>query len=919
MNRSSIRYVQWGIKNADFLPRDGGIAMKNRWMTLAALTLAFTMSLTMPGASGNRLAVFGQSPAASSPVVGVHAWDTALSTNRDPMPEAVPARLSQAVAFLAGSPLAWAGNRITLMDLNQTDLAPFIEDGIYMAPVRFLTESLGGRVTWNPVTARTELSLGSVTVRLKAGASAFDVNGLSGSFGKAATLRGGRLFAPAKALIAALGMQSFQSGDLLVASQWPQILSEGTNASALTTLTASLTSVRRVASEAELSQLMSGWQSSAYLRGGVDSPMLNGTEATGAQESGSQDAAPPPMAAEKSGASDSAIPSGTAGAASDSDAASHSETNVQVAGVDEGDVVKTDGRHLYIMREGEILIVRTESTAAAGSLSLVSRIPLSDASLQPTELYIDNGRLVVVGQTWLQPEGPWMPMVRDSAVDGSGLSDTTGAATDSGILSKDSGIMTDEALPSIARWGTQTTRVLEYNVTDAAKPVLLRDFEIEGTPLSTRRIGDKLLLVTNSWAWSQGVQPDGSVPTPVLRDGARGWTDVATTDIHYCPGFQNANYLCITTLNLGDPTRKAEIYTLLGAGSTMYVSSSSLYIASQTWNNWPIGILTESADVSVKAAPGTIDFASTESTDLLRFDITADKPALVAKGSVPGHLLNQFSMDESNGHLRVATTVGWASQTGAPTSSNHVTILDSAMRTTGSIDGIAPGEQIYSTRFMGSRGYMVTYRTTDPFYVLDLSDPAKPSILGELKIPGYSNYLHPLDDTHLIGFGKDSVEIESHWDPGTTWAYYQGMKIALFDVSDVAHPKQSAAVAIGDRGTDSELLWNHKALLSMPSKDLIAFPVNLCEIKPGSVSEEEKATAYGELIWQGMFVYRVTSEERFTELGRVSHVLPGQVWDSMRWISRGVVIGDFLYTISGSQIRSNRVDSMMAVDSLDIP
>jgi inhibitor of cysteine peptidase len=270
-------------------------------------------------------------------------------------------------------------------------------------------------------------------------------------------------------------------------------------------------------------------------------------------------------------------------------------------------------------------------------------------------------------------------------------------------------------------------------------------------------------------------------------------------------------------------------------------------------------------------------------------------------------------MDAYNGSFRIATTVGWASQSGEATSWNNVYVLDGTLNTVGSIENIAPGEQIYSTRFMGDRAYMVTYRTTDPLFVMDLSTPTAPKILGELKIPGYSNYLHPIDETHIIGFGKDAVELESQWDPGTKWAYYQGMKVALFDITDVANPVLQQSVAIGDRGTDSELLWNHKALLYQASRSLMAFPVNLNIVPQGT----SNPLAYGEFSWQGMMVYQVSAAAGFKEIGRISHI-ESDINDGSRYVSRAVSIGNVLYTLSQSEVQAHSLTDMQKVGGLAI-
>ena len=221
-----------------------------------------------------------------------------------------------------------------------------------------------------------------------------------------------------------------------------------------------------------------------------------------------------------------------------------------------------------------------------------------------------------------------------------------------------------------------------------------------------------------------------------------------------------------------------------------------------------------------------------EGTIIHKFSMNNGKVRYVASGDVPGHLLNQFSMDEFEDHLRVATTVeGW---TGSRTYLfNNVYVLDDAMRTVGRIEYIAPDERIYSSRFIGDRLYLVTFKRVDPFFVIDLSDPAKPGILGMLKIPGFSDYLHPYDKNHIIGIGRETAE--NQWGGVSTL----GLKLALFDVSDVNNPAMIDKVEIGVAGTDSEALRDHKAFLFDRSKNLLVIPVE--EVREVSLYEGKTA------------------------------------------------------------------------------
>ena len=274
-------------------------------------------------------------------------------------------------------------------------------------------------------------------------------------------------------------------------------------------------------------------------------------------------------------------------------------------------------------------------------------------------------------------------------------------------------------------------------------------------------------------------------------------------------------------------------------------------------------------------------------------------------------------MDEYQGIIRIATTSGqewWRNQ---PVSSNNLYTLDSQLNILGRVENIAPGEIIYSTRFMGDRAYMVTFRTVDPFFVIDIRDPKSPKVLGKLKIPGYSNYLHPYDENNIMGFGKDTTEVKG---PYGTQAYYEGMKIAMFDVSNVADPVEKDLEIIGVRGTESELLRNHRALLFSREKNLLAFPVTVMEAVPDPVGRP----SYGSFAFQGAYVYQVNGQG-FTLKGRISHLTgddylkAGDYWgDTDKSIRRILYIDDVLYTLSDSMIQAHQMKDLKHLGSLSL-
>ncbi|MCK5177623.1 MAG: beta-propeller domain-containing protein, partial [Candidatus Aenigmarchaeota archaeon] len=288
-----------------------------------------------------------------------------------------------------------------------------------------------------------------------------------------------------------------------------------------------------------------------------------------------------------------------------------------------------------------------------------------------------------------------------------------------------------------------------------------------------------------------------------------------------------------------------------------------------------------------------------QKTIIHKININKGEITYKTKGEVPGYLLNQFSMDEHENNFRVATTTSlWIRNKGRVQYYN-VFVLDEKMKIEGKITGIAPDETIYSTRFMGDRLYMVTFKTIDPFFVIDLSSPKNPKILGELKIPGYSDYLHPYDSNHVIGIGK---ETDSNQWGGTS---IKGVKIALFDVSDVENPKQVDKYEIGTSGTDSEALRDHKAFLFDKEKNILVIPIRKVE------GDNYQKRSY----WYGAYVLGITPEDGISKKGTITHsdYIQGEhYYDylSAYEVRRSLYMDDVLYTISSKLIKMNNLDDL---------
>jgi hypothetical protein len=265
---------------------------------------------------------------------------------------------------------------------------------------------------------------------------------------------------------------------------------------------------------------------------------------------------------------------------------------------------------------------------------------------------------------------------------------------------------------------------------------------------------------------------------------------------------------------------------------------------------------------------------------------------------VPGRLLNRFSLGEKDGYLRTATTISasWVGGVETP-SQNGIYVLGQdgdKLSVMGKIEGIAPGERIYAARFIGPRGFLVTFRQVDPLYTLDLSDPTAPRVVGELKVPGYSDYIHPLGDNHLLTIGKDAVET------GENAGLYQGVQISVFDVTDFANPQRVDVEIIGDRGTESEALSDPHAFNYFAPAEMLVVPMTIAE-----GAAPDSAWSYGEWAFSGFCMFGVTPEGGIEPVARVSSP-SASASESLyaSWWGRGVFMGDHVYVVTRSEVQA---------------
>lgn len=556
----------------------------------------------------------------------------------------------------------------------------------------------------------------------------------------------------------------------------------------------------------------------------------------------------------------------------------YSSTNIQVEGVDEADIIKNDGEFIYILNNDQIYIIKAFPPE---ELSEAAKINLSDKNFSASEMYVDKNKLLVIGN---------------------------------------SSFFDEEKSHYTSR-----TKAYIFNTEDKKNIKEERSVEIDGYSISSRKIGDNLYLISNHRP-VVGIEPLESLPR--YKDSKEGEEKpfASCTDIRFVPRYDETNFLTVAAINVENPASEIQKEVIMGGGGTVYASTSSLYVASRRYE-YPI--------IGTFKIWGGPQFNYEQKTEIFKFSLENGALQFASKGEVKGTLLNQFSMDESASAFRIATTTGEVWNKENP-SKNHLFILDKndLSKVLGKIENIAPGEKIYSVRFMGSRAYMVTFKKVDPFFVIDVSDDSDPKILGELKIPGFSDYLHPFDENHIIGFGKEAVDPQEVDEAGLggrgfDFAWYQGMKIALFDVTDTANPKMLFKEMIGDRGTDSELLYNHKALLYDKSRNIFAFPVTVAEIKD-KMSDQYTGNEYGETVFQGAYVYSLDLENGFQLKGKITNYdtpellekQGGQYWfGDTNAIKRVVYIGDYLYGIAYGKIKAVSRDTMeeKAVLKMEVP
>jgi uncharacterized secreted protein with C-terminal beta-propeller domain len=601
-----------------------------------------------------------------------------------------------------------------------------------------------------------------------------------------------------------------------------------------------------------------------------------------------------------------------------SDGMDYSTTNVQVENVDEPDYLKNDAKYVYIVSQNTLSII---DAYPAESAKLVLKIALDIESQWIQNMFLNDDRLVIFyngqSQEEIIPQFDFIPRPSYSPV----------------------------------------THALIVDVSDKENPEILKDYTIDGHFRDARMIGDYAYFVTNK-------NIDHQYPRlPIIMESAE---PLMVPDAFYFDNVERfSNFNTLTAIDIFGDTITSETF-LMGHSGTIYVSENNFYLTYQ--QNLPYGFYEESSrdrffDVvvpllpqdlqnKIKAIKGDSSLSSarqwTEISEVLqdsynqmsqsqkenlfekirkaladydakiqqeslktiihKISIDGDKLEYQAKGSVPGRLLNQFSMDESNDRFRVATTTEYYSQYSGMMRSNAVYVLDEDLKILGGLDEIAPDESIFSARFIGDRLYLVTFQQIDPFFVIDLSSDT-PKILGELKIPGFSNYLHPYDDDHVIGVGRDTKEI------GNDRVQQLGVKVALFDVSDVSNPKVIDDYIIGDSSTHSEALNNHKAFFFDKRKNLLSIPISSDTDSLEGITEKRIAPDWNR--WNGFYILDLDFKNGIDLKGTITHTENDTRYYGMG-NSRTFYIEEVLYTVSDSMLKMNFMNDLEEINSIKL-
>lgn len=568
-----------------------------------------------------------------------------------------------------------------------------------------------------------------------------------------------------------------------------------------------------------------------------------------------------------------------AGGRSGGGTTSYSSTNVQESGVDESDLVKNDAENIYWLRGDTIHVCRAYP---AGQMAELATVKLDSPG---ESLYLRGNQLIALSSRWSYGYYRFGWDVFPAGATAS-LSDGAGSASTSEAVV--GGVWND---------GGQVT-VSIIDVSDPAHPTTTATAKFEGQLASSRMIGNHLHLVVTTTPRL----PDNPMPLTVESMTLDEWlpdyeitTPGGSTQTGDMVAWQGAfrpevgdgyNITTVATLDVDNPSGGFVSTAITADAGLLYASTEALYVT-DTQYDWYMG-------------------GSRTDTIIHKMSFTDTGTEYVASGIVPGRPLNQYSLGEYGGYLRIATHQDEWSIDGSGLR-NGIYVMKETGTTldiVGRIDDIAVGETIYAARFIRERGYLVTFKRIDPLFTVDLSVPTNPRIVGELHIPGYSDHLQPISDNHILAIGKDAQ------DTGQ-FAWIQGVQLSLFDVTNLANPQLMFKEIIGGRGTNSEANNNPKAFICYQPDEsgptYLTFPIDL-------YSAGNSGPEWGTHLFTGILVYSVSLQSGFTRLGSISTLPEGKSPNGCNWYyygpSRGLFIHENVYAVSDLGVKAAALSSL---------
>lgn len=576
----------------------------------------------------------------------------------------------------------------------------------------------------------------------------------------------------------------------------------------------------------------------------------------------------------------------------------NSVTNTQEADVDEADRLKTDGNYLYFSRVNSaginIFKAGDNHASSVGSLDIKT---LNNNSLSDLYLLSDKKQLIALAGDGKHKLSIWNNWFEPNF------------------------------------WQSRKTELFTVDISDPTAPKQTQKLSLDGQLISSRRIGDTLYLATrhtphlpdlinypaNKAEANKNQQlinassvaellPQYQVGTqqaqPLFEAG-----ECLVTTTRKDSSYKQNSIISLLAVNLNNPLTKPTGQCFAGDTETLYASSEAIYLASTQYS------YTHGVDGLV--------YSGQPNTDIHKFSLDGSTPSYTSSGSIKGHLgwqqdLKPFRMSEHEGVLRVITYVGEeADNENSP--ARLFTLVENSTNKT--LDTLAQlpnaarpeplgkvGEQIYASRFMGKRGYLVTFRLTDPLYVLDLSDPSDPFIASALEIDGYSDYLHPVGENYLLGIGKDATADTTGGDGGRG-AWYQGVKLSLIDISDPTAPFEKQTINIGKRGTESAVSQTHHALTSLLKGDTlhIALPISLHDTVNPQFEQYTNEPWYS-YQWTHNELYRLNINTISGEINTLPAIVGSSSTDTeasynISWpYDRSAMVGDSVYYLNEDQV-----------------